>query len=190
MSSETNLVAMSVNGLSGRYATALYDLASDKSALDDVANDLRQLDQMMAEIDELRRMVRSPIVSRADQSSALQKILTESGASALTIKFVGVVASNRRLFVLPEIIKDYLKILSRVRGEMTADVASAKILSDNQKKELVDALENSIDGKVFLNLKVEPSLLGGLVVKIGSRMVDLSLQTKLQQLKLAMRGVG
>ena len=92
--------------------------------------------------------------------------------------------------MLPEIIKDYLKILSRVRGEMTADVSSAKILSDIQKKELVDALENSIDGKVSLNLKVEPSLLGGLVVKIGSRMVDSSLQTKLQQLKLAMRGVG
>jgi len=190
VSSETNVVGMGVNGLSGRYATALYDLANDASALDVVADDLRKLDQMMVSFDELKRMIRSPIISRADQSSALRKILEKFGASTLTINFVGVLASNRRLFVLPDIIKDYLKILSGARGEMTADVSSAKDLSENQKLELVDALQDAVDGKVLLNTKVEPSLLGGLVIKIGSRMVDSSLQTKLQKLKLAMRGVG
>ena len=190
MSSETNIVGIDVNGLSGRYATALYDLADRDSSLDAVADDLRQLKQMMTSSDELRRMIRSPVISRSNQSEALQVILAKSGASTLTINFIGVVASNRRLFAIFDIIKDYLKILSARRGEMTADVASAKSLSEKQKLELVDALQSSISGKISLNLTVDPKLLGGLVVKIGSRMVDSSLQTKLQQLKLAMRGVG
>ena len=190
MSSEANVVGMSVNGLSGRYATALYDLANDASALDIVADDLRQLNQMMVSFDELKRMIRSPIISRADQSSALRKILEKFGASTLTVNFVGVLASNRRLFVLPDIIKDYLKILSTRRGEMTAYVSTAKALSEDQRTKLVSGLQKLVEGKVSLNLTVDPNLLGGLVVKIGSRMVDTSLQTKLQQLKLAMRGIG
>ena len=190
MPSEITAVETDVNGLSGRYATALFDLASDASALDQVADDLRQIEEITAVSDDLKRMIRSPVISRANQSSALRAILEKVGASLLTLNFVGVVASNRRLFVLPEIIKDYLKILSRRRGEMTADVSSAKALSESQKAELVTALQSSVDGKISLNLKVDPDLLGGLVVKIGSRMVDSSLQTKLQQLKLAMRGVG
>ena len=111
MSSETNIVGIDVNGLSGRYATALYDLADRDSALDAVAGDLRQLKQMMASSDELRRMIRSPVISRSNQSEALQVILAKSGASTLTINFIGVVASNRRLFAIFDIIKDYLKIL-------------------------------------------------------------------------------
>ena len=190
VSSENILVETDVNGLSGRYATALFDLASDASALDQVADDLRQIEEITAVSDDFKRMIRSPVISRANQSSALRAILEKAGASLLTLNFVGVVASNRRLFVLPEIIKDYFKILSGRRGEITADVSSAKALSGRQKAELVTALQSSVDGKVSLNLNVDPGLLGGLVVKIGSRMVDSSLQTKLQQLKLAMRGVG
>jgi F-type H+-transporting ATPase subunit delta len=135
-------------------------------------------------------MIRSPAISRRDQSSAMQALLKKSGAFELTRNFVGVVASNRRLFVLADIIKDFLMLLAGRRGEMTAEVASAKALSDSQKAQIVAALQNSVGGNISLNSTVDPDILGGLVVKIGSRMVDSSLQTKLQHLKLAMRGVG
>jgi F-type H+-transporting ATPase subunit delta len=188
--SENTEVQTNVTGLSGRYATALFDLAESASALDQVGDDLRQIDAMTAESDDLARLIRSPAISRADQSAAMQALLEKVGAAELTRNFVGVVASNRRLFVLGDIIKDYLMILAGRRGEMTADVSSAKPLSDSQQAEIVAALQTSVGGKVSLNSTVDPDLLGGLVIKIGSRMVDSSLQTKLQHLKLAMRGVG
>jgi F-type H+-transporting ATPase subunit delta len=103
---------------------------------------------------------------------------------------VGVVASNRRLFALADIIKDYLMVLAGRRGEKTAEVTSAKPLSDSQKADITSALQNSVGGKVSLELMVSPELLGGIIVKIGSRMVDSSIQTKMQRLKIAMRGVG
>ena len=108
----------------------------------------------------------------------------------MTKNFVGVVASNRRLFALADIIKDYLMVLAGRRGEKTAEVTSAKPLSDNQKADITSALQNSVGGKVSLKLMVSPELLGGIIVKIGSRMVDSSIQTKMQRLKIAMRGVG
>ncbi len=190
MSSETKAVETDVSGLSGRYATALFDLANEASVLDQVADDLRMIQEMMDVSDDFKRMIRSPVISRTNQASALRKILENSEASLLTLNFIGVVANNRRLFVLSKIIKDYLKILSTRRGEMTAYVSSAKALSEHQRTKLVGALQKLVEGKVSLDLSVDPDLLGGLVVKIGSRMVDSSLQTKLQQLKLAMRGVG
>jgi F-type H+-transporting ATPase subunit delta len=179
-----------VTGLSGRYATALFDLADRSSVLDEVAGDLRQIEAMTAESDDLRRMIRSPVISRSEQSNAMQLLLKKAGTSALTKNFVGVVASNRRLFALADIIKDYLMVLAGRRGEKTAEVSSAKPLSDSQKVDITNALQNSVGGKVSLNLTVNPELLGGIVVKIGSRMVDASIQTKLQRLKIAMRGVG
>jgi F-type H+-transporting ATPase subunit delta len=190
VSSETTDVATDVTGLSGRYATALFDLADGASALDQVADDLRQVSAMIDESDDLKRMVRSPVISRGDQSSAMQALLEKAEASELTRNFIGVVASNRRLFALTDIINDYLMILAGRRGEMTAEVSSAKALSESQQAKIISALESSVGGKVSLNSTVDPDLLGGLVVKIGSRMVDSSLQTKLQHLKLAMRGVG
>lgn len=179
-----------VTGLSGRYATALFDLADSASALDQVADDLRQIMTMIDESDDLVRMIRSPVISRRDQTAAMMALLEKAEASELTRNFIGVVASNRRLFVLSDIIKDYLMVLAGRRGEMTAEVASAKALTDSQQAEIIAALEGSVGGKVTLNSTVDPDLLGGLVVKIGSRMVDSSLQTKLQHLKIAMRGVG
>jgi F-type H+-transporting ATPase subunit delta len=168
----------------------LFDLADGTSVLDQVADDLRQLAAMIEASDDLRRLVRSPVISRGDQSKAMQALLEKAGAADLTRNFVGVVASNRRLFALTDIIKDYLMVLAGRRGEMTAEVSSAKALTDAQQAEIITALESSVGGKVALNSTVDPDLIGGLVVKIGSRMVDSSLQTKLQHLKLAMRGVG
>ncbi|HJO85521.1 MAG TPA: F0F1 ATP synthase subunit delta [Rhodospirillales bacterium] len=190
MSSETTDAQTDVTGLSGRYATALFELAEGADALDQVADDLRQISTMMDESDDLIRMVRSPVIPRADQSAAMQALLEKTEASQLTRNFIGVVASNRRLFALADIIDDYLMVLAGRRGEMTAEVTSAKALTESQKADIEAALQSSVGGKVSINSTVDPDLLGGLVVKIGSRMVDSSLHTKLQHLKLAMRGVG
>ena len=120
----------------------------------------------------------------------MDTILTRAGASELTRKFVGLIAANRRLFVLMDIINGYLMILAGRRGELTADITSAQPLNDKQTQDLLDVLKRTVGGNVRLNTKVDPNLLGGLIIKVGSRMIDSSLNTKLQQLRLAMRGVG
>ena len=177
-------------GLAGRYATALYELADDAKALDQVADDLRNLARMIEASSDFKRMIRSPVISRAAQGAALNEILTQAGASDLTRKFAGVLASNRRLFVLPDIIDGYLYILAGRRGEVTAQVTSAQPLTQRQLSELEATLRKSVGGKVSVEPRVDASLLGGLVVRIGSRMIDSSLRTKLQHMRLAMRGIG
>ncbi len=179
-----------VTGLAGRYATALFELAEEQNALDLVAEDVRTLAALIDGNDELSRMVRSPVISRSAQGAAMDAILASAGASNLTRKFVGLTSANRHLFVLMDIINGYLMILAGRRGELTADVTSAQQLNDKQAQDLLDVLKRSVGGNVSLNTKVDPNLLGGLIVKVGSRMVDSSLNTKLQQLRLAMRGVG
>lgn len=188
--SEVSSDTTGVTGLAGRYATALYDLAESQNALDQVADDLRGLAQLIADSAELSRMVRSPAISRSEQGAAMLAILDQVGASELTKNFIGVTAANRRLFVISDIINGYLAILAGRRGEMTADVTSATPLSENQTAQLETALQGSVGGSVSINAKVDPGLMGGLIVKLGSRMVDSSLRTKLQQLRLVMRGVG
>lgn len=179
-----------VTGLAGRYATALFELAEEQDTLDQVADDVRTLAMLIDGNDELTRMVRSPVISRSAQGAAMDAILTRAGASDLTRKFVGLTSSNRRLFALMDIINGYLMILAGRRGELTADITSAQPLNDKQTQDLLDVLKRTVGGNVSLSTKVDPDLLGGLIVKIGSRMVDSSLNTKLQQLRLAMRGVG
>ena len=180
----------SVTGLTGRYATALFELADEQGSLDQVADDLSILSALIDESDDLNRMLRTPVISRAEQGMAMDAILTQAGASDLTKKFVGLTVFNRRLFALKDIIVGYLTILADRRGELTAEVTSAFPLSDQQVGELLNVLKLAVGGNVTLNAEIDPGLLGGLVVKIGSRMVDSSLSTKLQQLRLAMRGVG
>ena len=177
-------------GLASRYATALFELADEAKALDAVADDLTALSAMLDESDALRRLVRSPVLSRDEQARAMAAVLEKAGATPLTRQFIGVVAGNRRLFALPGMIKAYLAELAHRRGEMTADVTAAAALSDAQTKALVDQLKKAVGAKVAVNVSVDPSLLGGLVVKVGSRMIDSSLRTKLSKLQLAMKGVG
>ena len=179
-----------MSGLAGRYATALFELADEAKALDAVADDLRALKALLAESESLRRLVRSPVLSRDEQGRAIEAVLSKAGASPLTLKFIGVAAANRRLFALPGMIDAYLAELARRRGEMTAQVTSAHALSDSQTKALVDQLKKAVGAKVTVDVSVDPSLLGGLVVKVGSRMIDSSLRTKLSKLQLAMKGVG
>lgn len=177
-------------GLAGRYASALFDLAEQEKALDDVSGDLDTLGAMIADSPDLERLIRSPVISRADQGRAIEAILEAAGAGALSRRFVGVVAENGRLFALPGMIAAYKSILAARRGEATAEVTSAVALTDGQLKKITQALKAAVGTKVAVEAKVDPGLLGGLVVRVGSRMVDSSLRTKLQHLRLAMRGAG
>lgn len=181
----------SVTGaIAERYATALYDLAEDAKALDDVAGDLKGVREMIAESGDLQRMIRSPLMKSADTAAAMGAVIEKAGASDLTRRFVGVIARNRRLFALPAIIDTFLRQLAERRGEVTAEVTSAVKLKDDQVSSVTEALKKSVGAKVAVDLKVDPALIGGLVVKVGSRMVDSSVKTKLQKLQIAMKGIG
>jgi F-type H+-transporting ATPase subunit delta len=180
----------SLSGLAGRYALALLELADETKSLDAVAEDLRALHRIIEESEDFRRLLRSPLISREDQSKALAAILDKAGSGETTRRFGQVLARNRRLFVLPQIIEAYLAELARRRGEVTAQVTSAVELSDAQRQALIDRLKATVGGKVQVDVKVDKDLIGGLIVKVGSRMIDNSLRSKLQRLQLAMKGVG
>ncbi len=177
-------------GVAARYALALFELADEQRKLDQVADDLRSLDAMIADNDDLQRLVRNPVVSRAESGRAMAALLESAGADQLTRNFIGLVAANRRLFALPAMIRGYLAELAERRGEITAEVTSAQQLSPAQTESLEAALRSAVGGKVALSVDVDPALIGGLVVKVGSRMVDSSLKTQLQKMKLAMKGAA
>jgi len=176
-----------VSGVAGRYATALFELAENDSQLDVVADDLAQLGAMLEQSDDLARLVRSPVISRDEQSGAMAEIMEAAGLSPLTRNFVGVVAESRRLFALGQMIRGYRQLLAGHRGETTAEVTSAAPLSDAHMSALGEALKKAVGTEVSVDAKVDPEVLGGLVVKVGSRMVDSSIRTKLQQLRQAMK---
>jgi F-type H+-transporting ATPase subunit delta len=183
-------VASNSQGLAARYASALFELAESERALDDVAANLVQLRQLIAESPELERLVRSPALSREDQAKGMAAVLEKGGAHELTLKFVGSVTMNRRLFIIDDMIKEFLAELARRRGEVAADVTSAVELGQVQIDAVTTALREAVGQKVAVNLAVDPSLIGGLIVRVGSRMVDSSIRTKLQRLQFAMKGVG
>jgi len=177
-------------GLAGRYATALFELADDEKQLDAVAGDLASIGAMLDDSADMQRLIRSPVISRDDQLGAMEAILVAAEVSQLTRNFIGVVTRNRRLFSLPGMIKGYQALLADRRGEATAEVVTAKELTDAQMGAIENAIKQAMGTKVAIDATVDESLLGGLVVKVGSRMVDTSLKTKLSQLRLAMKGVG
>lgn len=177
-------------GVAGRYASALFDLAKDAGAIDAVAADLAGVEQMMSESADLRDLVKSPLFGREDQTKAMGALLERAGASDLTKKFIGLVATNRRLFALDGMIKTYKALVAQYRGEVSAEVTSAHPLTDVQVQKLTETLKAATGSDVTLSTKVDNGLLGGLVVKLGSRMVDTSLRTKLNRMKLAMKEAG
>jgi F-type H+-transporting ATPase subunit delta len=176
--------------LAQRYAAALFELADTKHQLDAVAADLGSLAKMVADSADFRRLINSPVLSRTDQGRAVAALAEKAGLNTLTAKFLGLLAKNRRLFALPAIIGAFRKILATRRGEMTAEVWSARPLSAEQQAALADAIKRAHGAKVSMEVRQDPALLGGLVVKVGSRMIDSSIRTKLQKLQLAMKGVG
>lgn len=185
MASETSFAA----GLAGRYATALYELADEAKQLDAVAADLVRLKTMLDESADLRRFVSSPLIGRAEQAKAMDALVEKAQLAELTRRFVGTVARNRRLFQLRSIIEAFGQMLAAHRGELTAEVISAKPLNPAQAEAVNAALRGAMGRKVSMDLKVDPSLLGGLRVKVGSRLVDASLASKLQRLQFAMKGL-
>lgn len=182
--------AQGASGLAGRYATALFELAVDNNAVDQVAQDLADLSAMLEESEDLRKLVLSPVIAREEQGRAMTVVMEKAKISDLTNRFVGVVAQNRRLFELGGMINAFQSLLATHKGEVSAEVTSAKKLTQKQVDSLTASLKEAIGSDVAVEQKVDPAVLGGLIVKVGSRMVDSSLRTKLQSLQLAMKGVG
>jgi len=177
------------SGLAARYAAALFDLADERKELDAAAEDLRALRGMLRESADLRRLIRSPVLSREEQGKAVAAVAQTARLSALTRNFLGLLAHNRRLFALPEMIEGYLSQLAGRRGEVTAQVLTAAALSPAQRQAVDEHLRKAVGAKVAVDVQVDPSLLGGLIVKLGSRMIDASLKSKLYRLQLAMKRV-
>ena len=182
--------ATGVSGLAGRYATAVFELALEKNALDEVASNLATMRAMLDESDDLRRLVRSPVIGRDEQGKAITALAQQAELGALTTNLLGLLAANRRLFVLAELIRAFDSLLASHRGEVTAEVAAAKPLTDQQTQAIMASLKRATGRDVRLSATVDPALIGGLVVKVGSRMIDASLKAKLQSLRLAMKGAG
>lgn len=174
--------------LSGRYATALFDLAREAKSIDAVEASLVNIRQALAESPEFADLAASPLVNRTAASKAVAAAADVMGVDPTTKKFLGVLAQNRRLSSLTAIIRDFRALAARHRGEVTAEVASAHPLTDDQVKELKQALRTRVGRDVTLDLRVDPSLLGGLIVKIGSQMIDSSIKTRLNTLAHAMKG--
>lgn len=178
------------SALAERYAAALFDIADERRALDEVASDLRQLRAMMAASADLMRLVRSPILSRQEQGKAISTLAERAGMSMLVRDFLAVVARNRRLFAVPAMIEAYLAQLAARRGEVTAEVTTAQPLSQAQLGALGEQLRRAIGRRVSVDVRVDPGLLGGMIVKVGSRMVDGSVESRLRRLQLAMKNIG
>jgi len=179
-----------VTGLAERYAAALFDLADERRMLDQVATDLRELRAMLQGSGDFLRLIRSPVLSRDQQSQAILTIAEHAGLSPLVRDFLAVVARNRRLFAVPAMIEAFLAKLAARRGEVAAEVIAAQALSEAQLAALNEQLRRSIGSRVSVDTRVDPGLIGGLVVKLGSRMIDGSIKSKLQRLQLAMKSVA
>ena len=174
--------------IAARYASALFDIADERHALDQIAGDLETLKRLLSDNAELRAALRNPLYSKEAQGNAVAEIGKVAGLSPLVQSFLGVLAKNRRLFALSAIADAFLAELARRRGQMSVDVTSAQPLTHEQTERLTDKLNQTLAAKVKVNAKVDPSLLGGLVVKIGSRLIDSSIRTKLIGLERIMKG--
>ena len=178
-----------VSGLQGRYALAVFDLAVENNALQDVEADLASMRALLSDSADFNTLVSSPIVTRDEQQKGVEAVAKAAGFSKLTSDFLGVLAANRRLVALESIIEAFEKLVADHRGEVNANVVSAAKLSSAQMKSLQKNLKSAIGRDVMIDQVVDESLLGGLKVKVGSRMIDSSLKTKLDNLAIAMKGV-
>ncbi len=176
-----------ISGMAGRYATALFELALENNTVDAVKGDFARFDARVAESDDLRRLVRSPVFAAETQGKALDAVLDKVGIDGLSAKFLRLVTANRRLFAVRDIVRAYRAMVARHKGEISAQVTVAEPLSDAHRGAITEALKSVTGKDVGLDVKVDPAIIGGLVVKLGSRMVDSSLRTKLNAIKHAMK---
>lgn len=182
--------ANDVTGVAGRYASALFDLAKEAGAVEIVESDLSRFEALLTESADLERLVRSPAFTSEQQLAAVTAVLKAAGIGGLAGNFIKLVASNRRLFAIARMIRDYRALTAAARGETTAEVTVAEPLTERQESALKAALHGVTGKDVRILAKVDPSILGGLIVQIGSRMVDSSLKTRLNAIKHAMKEVG
>lgn len=179
-----------VSGMAGRYASALFELASEAGQVDQVQADLARFKALLDGSDDLKRLVRSPVFSADDQLKAVAAVLDKAGIGGLAGNLVKVVASNRRLFAIEGVIAGFNALVARSRGEVTAAVTVAEDLSAAHARALSSALKDVLGKEPKIEVKVDPAILGGLIVKVGSRMIDTSLRTKLNAIRTAMKEVG
>ncbi|HTW36190.1 MAG TPA: F0F1 ATP synthase subunit delta [Rhizomicrobium sp.] len=177
-----------ISGLAGRYATALFELAQEERAVETVERDFAALKVLLNESSDLLLLVRAPVFSRKEQEKGMDAILRRMEAAPLTVRFMLLLASKGRLFALMDVMRAFEILAAKQRGEVRAQVTSARTLSDAEVSELKAILKSRLGREARLDAKVDPSLLGGLVVQVGSRMIDSSLRTKLDGLRAAMRG--
>jgi F-type H+-transporting ATPase subunit delta len=176
------------SGLAARYATAIFELAAEEKSIDAVERDFAGLKALIAGSPDLARLVMAPVYTRDEQAKGLDAVLRAMEAAPLTVRIVLLLASKRRLFALTDIIGAFNALVAKMRGEVDAAVTSARPLGDAEVAELKRVLKAKLGRDARLEQKVDPTLLGGLVVKVGSRMIDSSLRTKLSGLRAAMRG--
>ena len=181
---------ITLSGLAGRYAVALFELAVEEKNLDNVAEELTALGELLKSSDELKMLTTSPIISRANQAAAMSAMVKAAGFSKTVENFIGVVTANRRLDQLANMINEFNRMLSHHRGEVNASVVTAYKLDNKQLDALSAKLKSMVGSDVNLESDVDEELLGGMVVKVGSRMVDSSLRTKLQRLELSLKGAA
>lgn len=176
-----------MSGVAGRYASALFELARDEKAVDAVARDLDGFDELMRNSSDLTRLIRSPVFTAEDQLKAINAVLARAGIGGLAANFMRLVASKRRLFVLPDMIRAYRALVARSKGIVAAEVRLAEEPSPKVMNEIKASLRDMAGSEVDVAVRIDPSLIGGLVVKVGSRMVDASLKTKLNSIRIAMK---
>jgi F-type H+-transporting ATPase subunit delta len=179
-----------VSGVAERYANALFELALEAKSVPAVEKDLDQVAALIAESADFARLVKSPVFSSEEQGRAVAAVFDKAGIGGLVANLVKVTAANRRLFAVPDMITAFKRLAAKNRGEVAAEVTSAEPLNDAHVAALKNALKASLGKDVTLHARVDASLIGGLIVKVGSRMIDGSLRTKLNSLKLAMKEVG
>jgi F-type H+-transporting ATPase subunit delta len=179
-----------VTGMAGRYASALFALALDTESLDRVMSELDEFAGLLDESDDLRRLVRSPVFSSDEQGRALSAVLTRAEIDGLTANFLGLVVKNRRLFAIRDMIDAFRALLADHRGETTAEVTAAQALDEDEIQALKAAIKEAVGTDVVVKARVDTGLIGGLIVKVGSRQIDTSLRTKLNNLNIALKEVG
>jgi F-type H+-transporting ATPase subunit delta len=173
--------------MAGRYATALFELALESNAIDSVTADLAKFEAMITESPDLARLVRSPVFTADEQSRAVSVLLDKAGIAGLANKFLRLVAENRRLFAINDIVRGYKAMVAKHKGEVTAQVTVAEKLSDARLAEIKSSLKSVTGKDVQVDVQIDPTIIGGLIVKLGSRMIDSSLRTKLNAIKFAMK---
>ncbi len=178
------------SGIAGRYATALFELARDEQSLDHIASDAEALTAAVTESADFRSLLQSPIYSRDEQEAAIGALAERMGLQPITANTLRLMAQKRRLFVVRDFARQVREMVARERGEVTAEVTAAAELSDEQRADLAEALKKAVGRDVNINLSVDESLIGGLVVKVGSKMIDTSIRSKLDSLKNSMKEVG